>query len=448
MLPSLGAIFFSLFGLFAAVPVQARSSTGNSVLVVLQPDLKRDNFTIFFDNLEKRGYDLTLRTPEDDALPIIRDDNPTYSHIILFAPDIKSFSQDVTPQSLVTVLNAGTNLIVALSPTQSPVFTLASEFSLILPPPSTPLISHFPARDSPPSVIPVAVPPKHPLLTPNTPPVWYSGIPFAHGNNPLLVPILHAPAESFASDTDSDAGAEALFDAAERGGEGLWAGSAMGIVTGFQTRDNSARVTWVGGIELFTDAYAHKSLPSGEKSGNEQFARDVAAWTFQENLVLRIDSITHHLLNETVPREHYTINENIVFEAHISRYDSERGWSPYSGLHDLQLEFTMLDPHIRTALLPVTSKLGLYQAAFRIPDRHGVFKFVLDYRRRGWTILKATTTVPVVPPRHDGYPRFLSAAWPYYAGAISTSLGFFVFAALWLAGDDKERKKGKATKTE
>jgi len=183
-------------------------------------------------------------------------------------------------------------------------------------------------------VIPVPVPADHPLLTANTPPVWFSGIPFAHINNPLLVPILHAPAESFASDTDSDSGAEVLFEAAERGGEGLWAGSSLGIVTGFQTRDNSARVTWVGGIELFSDAYANKVLPSyvdqpsrfcdisnsfiflsfysGAKSGNEQFAVDIAAWTFQSSLVLRIDSTTHHLVNETAPREHYTVNENIV----------------------------------------------------------------------------------------------------------------------------------------
>jgi oligosaccharyltransferase complex subunit beta len=109
----------------------------------------------------------------------------------------------------------------------------------------------------------------------------------------------------------------------------------------------------------------------------------------------------------------------------------------------------MLDPHIRTALLPVSGNVGLYRTSFRVPDRHGVFKFVLDYRRRGWTTLQATTTVPVVPPRHDGYPRFLSAAWPYYVGAISTSVGFLIFAALWLAGEDKEeRKKGKGVKTE
>jgi len=53
-------------------------------------------------------------------------------------------------------------------------------------------------------------------------------------------------------------------------------------------------------------------LFSGEKSGNEQFARDIAAWTFQENLVLCVDSTTHHLRNETVPREKYTIDDNIV----------------------------------------------------------------------------------------------------------------------------------------
>jgi oligosaccharyltransferase complex subunit beta len=109
----------------------------------------------------------------------------------------------------------------------------------------------------------------------------------------------------------------------------------------------------------------------------------------------------------------------------------------------------MLDPHVRTALRPVSGQPGLYRASFRVPDRHGVFKFILDYRRRGWTSLQASMTVPVVPPRHDGYPRFLSAAWPYYTGAISTSVGFLIFAALWLAGEEKgSSRKGKSTKTE
>jgi oligosaccharyltransferase complex subunit beta len=224
-------------------------------------------------------------------------------------------------------------------------------------------------------------------------------------------------------------------------------------------------------------------ITRGVKSGNEQFARDVAAWAFQESLVLRIDNTTHHLVNEVTPREQYTTNDIIVrfgvvhsipstqcifqvYTVNISRYNPKTSsWEPYSGINDLQLEFTMLDPHIRTALLPITGSPGQYSVTFRAPDRHGVFKFIVDYKRRGfvnlillvfhsthtqsllsWTHLHSSTTVSVAPPRHDGYPRFLSAAWPYYAGAISTSVGFLLFSALWLTGESREHKKGKGAK--
>ena len=147
---------------------------------------------------------------------------------------------------------------------------------------------------------------------------------------------------------------------------------------------------------------------SGAKSGNEQFAPGIVTWTFQRSLVLRIDSTTHHLLNETgsttprtlcYQREYRTspsagepglqfadstIGLRGAYLAVRRYYDHKNGWSPYSGLDDLQVEFTMLDPHIRTALLPVPGTPGLYRASFRVPDRHGVLEFVLDYRRHDW----------------------------------------------------------------
>lgn len=119
-------------------------------------------------------------------------------------------------------------------------------------------------------------------------------------------------------------------------------------------------------------------------------------------MVLRIDSVSHHKLNETSTPEVYTINDQIVrlvllgvcistyyrgfqvYTAKISKYDSKTSsWEPYSGLKDLQLEFTMLDPHIRTFLPPVRGSPGTYSVTFRAPDRHGVFKFVIDYKRKG-----------------------------------------------------------------
>jgi len=159
---------------------------------------------------------------------------------------------------LVHLLSGNTNLLIALSQKQTPFSSLASEFSLILPPPGTPLVSHFPPRDEPITVIPIDVPP-HSILTPKLPPVWFVGVPHALGNNPLLVPILRAPAESFAADSSDDSGADALVDAAEKGGEGLWAGSQLSVVTGFQAL-GGARATWVGGVDLFSDKYAVKEL--------------------------------------------------------------------------------------------------------------------------------------------------------------------------------------------
>lgn len=74
----------------------------------------------------------------------------------------------------------------------------------------------------------------------------------------MLVPILHAPAQSFAAEVDGG-GPDAIVDAAERGGEGLWAGSQLSVVAGFQVL-NGARVTWVGGVDIFSDELAQKEV--------------------------------------------------------------------------------------------------------------------------------------------------------------------------------------------
>lgn len=146
--------------------------------------------------------------------------------------------------------------MLALSQKQNLVNSLASEFSLILPPPQTPLIAHFPEREEPATVIPVT-PQPNAVVDSDLPPVWFSGIPVALGNNPLLFSILRAPAESFASDATTDSGADSVLEATDRGGEGLWAGSSSSLITGFQTR-NGARASWIGGVELFSDDFAKK----------------------------------------------------------------------------------------------------------------------------------------------------------------------------------------------
>ncbi|KAF7309683.1 Dolichyl-diphosphooligosaccharide--protein glycosyltransferase subunit WBP1 [Mycena indigotica] len=436
---------FVLFFLSLSGLLYAKSSDGNTVLVIVE-EAQKDEFSVFFDDLKAEGYSLSFRSPKADKPALVEYDVPSFSHVVILAPESKHFAKDITPQSLVELVSGGTNLLIALSAKQTPLSSLAAEFSLVLPPAGTPLLSFFPERTDPPSLIPISPPSTSNILSSDLAPVWFSGIPFALGSNPLLFPILPAPPESFAGDVNS--GADALVDAAEKNGEGLWAGSQVSVVAGFQAA-GGARVTWIGGVDMLKDSLFQKPVSKNVKSGNAKLTRDITAWTFQENLVLRIDRTEHHLVNSTESLESYTTNDNIVFTAYISHFNPKSGdWKPYSGIQDMQLEFTMLDPHLRIPLPFVPNTPGKYSTTFRAPDRHGVFKFVVNYKRKGWTHLHSSTTVAVVPPRHDGYPRFLSAAWPFYIGAISTSVGFFLFSAAWLAGESRDGKKAKGTKAQ
>lgn len=101
---------------------------------------------------------------------------------------------------------------------------------------------------------------------------------------------------------------------------------------------------------------------------------------------------------------------------------------------DLQLEFTMLDPHVRIPLVRTQSlnNRQRYEASFVAPDRHGVFTLRVDHRRPGWANLETATVVSVTPLYHDEYERFILGAFPYYGGALSVSAGLLVFAVLWI----------------
>jgi len=192
-------------------------------------------------------------------------------------------------------------------------------------------MSYFPKREEPASLIPISpseIDKSNNILSKGISPIWFSGAPHALANNPLLVPILHAPLESFGSDVDGGT-ADAIVEAADKGGEGLWAGNQLGVVTGFQTLDG-ARVTWLGGVNTLSNEYIQKDISKlvyfcsvcfllqltvpfrGVKSGNAQLARDLVAWTFQEKLVLRIDKVEHHKINATEPSEQYTVNDQLV----------------------------------------------------------------------------------------------------------------------------------------
>ncbi len=82
-------------------------------------------------------------------------------------------------------------------------------------------------------------------------------------------------------------------------------------------------------------------------------------------------------------------------------------------------------------------KLGNYKIDFMLPDVFGIYKFTLDYKRKGWAYL-----VSVRPFRHDEYDRFLTA-YPYYLGCASMIVAFAIFTLVFLFGSVKQKKSAK-----
>jgi oligosaccharyltransferase complex subunit beta len=107
---------------------------------------------------------------------------------------------------------------------------------------------------------------------------------------------------------------------------------------------------------------------------------------------------------------------------------------------DVQMEFVRLDPFVRTTL---KNSNGNFNVQFKCPDVYGIFKFVVDYNRVGYTHLFSSTQVSVRPLQHTEYERFIPAAFPYYASAFSMMLGVFFVSFIQLYHHDAPAKNAQ-----
>eukprot|EP00455_Lapot_gusevi_P035718 TRINITY_DN3958_c0_g1_i3.p1 TRINITY_DN3958_c0_g1~~TRINITY_DN3958_c0_g1_i3.p1 ORF type:complete len:160 (+),score=54.67 TRINITY_DN3958_c0_g1_i3:391-870(+) len=154
-------------------------------------------------------------------------------------------------------------------------------------------------------------------------------------------------------------------------------------------------------------------------------------WTFQEKGLLRAENVTHHLAGslELNPST-YRVKDVVVYSVDIVEWDGEsKRWVPFVA-DDVQLEFVMLDPYIRTTLKH--NGAGRFSTEFQVPDVYGVYQFKIHYNRLGRTVLDLATQVKVRPFAHNEFERFIPAAYPYYASAFSMMAGFFIFGIVFL----------------
>lgn len=263
-------------------------------------------------------------------------------------------------------------------------------------------------------------------------PILYRGLTLSStSNNPLIVPILKSEATGFSKRTGS-----VLKDSVKcTGGDCL-------LVAAIQGR-NGARITFVASSDVLGDELLNGKVKD-VSSGNLEFSRQLLQWSLGMRGILRFRNVNSHPEDEAVGKHMYTVFEQVLYSVIIEEYDGLKNvWIPYIA-NDIQLEFTMLDPYYRIPLKYFPEN-GTYTAHFQVPNKFGVFKFVIDYRREGYTPLVFETQQTVRPFRLDQYERFIPAAYPYYISMFSSMIGFFVlgFIVLYSSYDKKNQQKVK-----
>lgn len=421
---------------------------GKRVLVLLDNYGLKETHSTFFKSLKNRGFQLSFKLADDSDLVLSKYNEYSYDHLILFCPNVIEFGGSLTTKTIVDFVDAGGNVLVgANSQLSDPIKEIAGECGVEFADEDTYVIDRFNADVNDDGRSTLIVSDTEYLLNnklivgdkaKNGANFLYRGIGMTiDPENPLLIEVLTGSPTSYIYNPDA---------AIEEYPHAI--GKSTLLISALQARNN-ARVMFVGSIDFFSNDYFESSVNSknkkSDKSGNEDLSVGLTQWLFKERGVLRVADIKHNEVGEKNPPSAYTIKQNLAYSIKIEEIVNGK-WESFKGT-DVQLEFIMLDPYIRSTLKSVSST-GRLQTQFMIPDVYGVFKLNVDYKRVGYTHLFSSVQVSVRPFEHTQYERFIPAAYPYYASSAAMIIGVFIFSFIQLYHSDPEATTTTTTTTQ
>lgn len=410
------------------------------VLVLVDNLVIRETHSKFLKSLTDRGHKLTIKAADDPTLQLVKYGEHLFEHLIILAPTVEEFGGSLSTSVIAEYIDNGGNVLITGSDEVGfAIRELASECGIEFDKDGNQVIDHFnfdaQLDDGTHTVIKVdnknlidavkLVGNKNSLN-----PLVYKGTSLIlHKNNPMVFHILTGSSTSF-----SYAPSKTITETPNSIGQNTV------LIAALQARNN-ARVLFSGSIDFFSDKFFDLTQNNQQtKYGNEQLAESLSKWVLKEEGVLRVRNVEHSKVGERKKLESYTILDNVVYKIHIEELSNGK-WSTFNG-NDLQLEFVRIDPFVRTKLIKENDH---YIAKFKLPDIYGIFKFVVDYNRLGYTHLYSSTQIPVRPLEHTQYERFIKSAYPYYASSFSMLFGLFFFTIFFLYHQDKEVPKQKTS---
>ncbi|PVV04717.1 hypothetical protein BB560_000771 [Smittium megazygosporum] len=398
----------------------------------------KDDFSELFQLIKQKRIDLVIEPSSSKNLKLYSHDENLYQHVLLLCPECKKYGSGLNVESFVKFVENGGNIVFVGDSGLSRLNSrLASEFGVKFEEPDTFVADYsnsYPGSDLKNTILASNLASnKHILpghaLNPKNSLVYYKGIAHSiNSKNYLVSPLVSG------SPTTISIKKQSLEDLTKASPSQVLSGSNLQLVSVFQSLNN-ARATFIGSTDMMKNKFFHisDSLQEPGDYRNKAFIDDLLGWVFQQRGVLKYSKPVIFKTSNNVSLESYQIRDEILYSIEISEFFDGK-WVPFDA-DDVQLEIRMLDPYIRTTLDRQTqpdSEYATFSKKIVLPDKYGVFKFLLEHRRQGITWLEVTEVIPIHPLRHNQFPRFLSQAYPYYATSFLLLSGFIIISTLWL----------------
>lgn len=410
----------------------ATSVVADRILVLVDNLGTKETHSIFLRSLQERGHQLSVRSADDASLSLFKFGELNYEHLLVFAPSVEEFGGSLSAKEISRFVDEGGNVLVAAgSNLGEAVRELASEHGFEFDEADTALIDHHnydAVLDE--GYHTTVVAPKKQLIdaklivgdTTKMNSILFKGVALvADKSNRLRLEVLRAASTAYSFNPTQDI---TTYPSA--------VGKQALMIGALQARNN-ARVVFCGSIDMFSDAFINAKVSKAGlsdkpvQSGNLDLVTALSKWVLKENGVLRVKNVNHHKAGEQKQPTEYTITEDVEYTIEIEEL-KEGEWKPFLG-KDMQMEFVRIDPFVRTTL---KNNNGRLTANFKLPDVYGVFKFLVDYRRVGYTHLFDVQQISVRPLWHTQYERFIPSAFPYYASSFSMMAGVVLFSFVFL----------------
>mmetsp|Transcript_16156 Transcript_16156/g.48396 ORF Transcript_16156/g.48396 Transcript_16156/m.48396 type:complete len:429 (+) Transcript_16156:258-1544(+) len=404
----------------------AAQPEAHDTLVLIGNEAVRDTHSQFLNSLELLGAQVDIRRSSNSSLQLRNWDSWLYKHVVLLHPEAAELGGALDVPHLVEFVEAGGNLLVGLDSTASEFMReLASELGVDVEPTGNYVVDHFNSAAQDPThrtVLASGFLPSKALWGARQPQgaVVFKGIGMSVSpESNMAKVVLHAGASAYSATM-----APNPRDNPTLGGE------QVGLAAVSQTRSD-ARAVVIGSLDALGNDALGASVPQGSETvaaGNAEFSSSLLRWLLHQRGVLRFGDFVHHRVGEVEAPHAYTIKDQVEFSVKVEELvDGE--WQPYRA-PDVQLDFTMLDPHVRVFLQHDSQ--GTFSTAFQIPDVYGVFKWVIEYAAPGYNVVELSEQNPVRPFKHTEYERFLSPAYPYYTSGVATMLAFTALTVVFL----------------